>query len=162
MKEIMLTQGKVTVVDDEDYAYLSQWKWCAAKCRHIYKAARAIRDSKKQYTIYMHRVIMLAPRLIEVDHIDGDGLNNLRSNLRLCSDKENARNSKLPSTNTSGFKGVSYVRYRDEYRVRIGVDGIYHHLGYFKDPILAAQTYDMAAEKYFGEFAKTNKSLGLL
>lgn len=88
-KEIQLTQGKVTLVDDEDYEWLSQWKWCAKDGRNgnFY----AFRASKNKST-YMHRLILDTPKGKVTDHINGNGLDNRRINLRICSYRENSHN----------------------------------------------------------------------
>ncbi len=82
MKEIKLTQGMTTKVDDEDYEWLSQWKWFAKESRGGYYAARSIRHGKQVETIRMHRVIKKTPKGMETDHSDMDTLNNQRYNLQ--------------------------------------------------------------------------------
>ena len=93
---------------------------------------------------------------IFVDHIDGNPRNNRRENLRFASSAENARNMALKSSNTSGFKGVSYFRSRQKYRATIKVDYKQHHLGYYERAEDAARAYDEAARYFFGEFACVN------
>lgn len=94
MKEIKLTQGKVVLVDDEDYEYLNQFKWYALKNHRTYYAQRVIQNNYIKRTLKMHRVIMDTPCGLEVDHIDGDGLNNQKCNLRNCTFAENRKNRK--------------------------------------------------------------------
>jgi len=94
---IELTQGLVTVVDDCDYERLAVFNWCADRHGDAFYAIRAQRTpSGKWSKIYMHRVILAAPEGSEVDHMDLDGLNNVRSNLRLASRAENNRNQRMP------------------------------------------------------------------
>lgn len=147
-KQIELTQGQVAIVDDEDFEFLNQWKWFAQKDKNTFYAVRGF--GKR---IRMHRVIMNTPNDMQVDHIDGNGLNNTRANLRNCTVAENTRNRKKPSTNTSGYMGVfpSAKKWRAEI-----THGKKIHLGYFDNPVDAAHAYDQAAKEYFGEFAKTN------
>ena len=97
-----------------------------------------------------------------IDHIDGDKLNNNIENLRECTKSQNTYNSKLMCTNTSGYKGVSFIKEIKKYRVNMMINGKQKHLGYFENPIEAAKGYDKAAIEYHGEFAKTNKMLGFI
>jgi hypothetical protein len=98
MKEIQLTQGKVALVDDEDYEYLNQWKWCARKGKlGTFYAKRTVRNNitNTYKTIYMHRIILnITNRFIYVDHENHDGLDNQKSNIKACTPKENANNNR--------------------------------------------------------------------
>ena len=95
MKNIKLTKGKFAKVDDEDYEYLNQWKWYASHCPsgNIWYAQRSAYNNGKRKTIKMHRLIIDANKKNVVDHIDGNGLNNTKSNLHECSQRENVINS---------------------------------------------------------------------
>jgi hypothetical protein len=104
----------------------------------------------------MHRQILDAPEGVWVDHIDGDGLNNRKSNLRLCSAIENARNRRPRPNCRSRYKGISWHKRQKKWAVRIGKRGKGIHLGSFDDQIEAAVAYDRKAEKLFGEFAYLN------
>ena len=95
------------------------------------------------------------------DHADGSHGQDRLSNLRLCSKVENDRNQKLGLRNTSGFKGVCWHKPARKWRVQIVISSRKHHLGYFHTPEDAAEAYDAAALHYFGEFACTNRKLGL-
>lgn len=166
MKRIPLTQGKFTLVDNADYDWLNRYKWhtrsrdarCCYASRNIW-----ISNSKRRPTP-LHRVILNAPDGIEVDHINGDGLDNRRSNLRLCSRNENARNRRLNCNSKTGFKGVHLTRgnRKKPYRARIRLNGRRVVIGWYKTPEAAAQVYDLAALEHHGKFALTNKMLGLL
>lgn len=94
MKTIPLTQGQVALVDDEDYEYLMQWKWCAAWNGNTYYAFRGGKKEhgKKRQMIKMHRDLLDTPRGLEVDHLNGNGLDNRRCNIRNCTHKENMQN----------------------------------------------------------------------
>lgn len=151
-KLIPLTQGKFAIVDADDYDHLMQWKWfCSAwGC-----AARNARDE----TLLMHRVILSADKGFHVDHINGDPLNNSKSNLRLANHAQNQQNSKLRKNTTSKFKGVGWHKATRKWIAYIKVDYKHKHLGLFVDEKEAAQAYDAAALLYFGEFAATNEKL---
>ena len=120
--------------------------------------------SQNSKHLYLHRIIMDATKRTEiVDHINGNIYDNRRENLRIGNKSDNGSNLRhLPIHNTSGFKGVHYDKVNHKWRARIQVNGKHIHLGRFKDKIEAAKAYDEAAIKYFGEFACTNKDLGLL
>lgn len=100
-KEIQLTQGKVALVDDDWFDYLSQWKWFCDK--GIYAARSKRKDNGKQETIYMHAVVANTPKGMNTDHIDMNGLNNQSYNLRVCTKSQNMGNINRTKTNTSGY-----------------------------------------------------------
>jgi hypothetical protein len=94
---------------------------------------------------------------MEVDHVNGDGLDNRRSNLRVCTHAENARNqSSRTRMSTSRFRGVVWAKDRRKWRAMIGDNGRTVHLGNFTDEIEAAQAYDRAAREMYGAFARLN------
>jgi hypothetical protein len=157
-KEIILTQGKVAIIDDDDYEYLNQWKWFANNKNGKFYVVRNITVSKnKQSSIFMHRFIMKPNKGMIIDHLDGNPLNNQKSNLRICTHAENMRNSKISINNKSGYKGVSYQEDRNNYRAQIKFNNKKINIGDFIDPIDAARAYNAAALKYHGEFANLNK-----
>ena len=125
------------------------------KARKTWYAIRSGPRPQKE-TVLMHRQIMGAPSGTDVDHVDGDGLNCSRANMRVCLPTENRRNCRQYKNNTSGFKGVSFHRMTGKWRADIGVDGKQIGLGTFSSPLDAALAYDAAAKEYFGEFARTN------
>jgi hypothetical protein len=157
MKEILLTQGKVTLVDDWNFDWLNQWNWFTQTTASGPYAARNLpRVAGKQTRIYMHREIIAAPTGMLVDHRDGYGLNNQEFNIRAASDTENCRNRCISSRNTSGFKGVSWHARTKKWVASIRVLGELQYLGLFSCREKAALAYDAAARKYFGEFAVLN------
>lgn len=154
-KEINLSQGKVAIVDDADFAELSRSKWFVTANGY---AIRNIRTGLLKYTNEtMHRVIMNPPAGMDVDHINGNKLDNRRANLRICTRSQNLRNSAAHSDNASGFKGVSWFKPAQRWKARIWVDNKEKHLGYFDTPEAAALAYNEAAKKYHGEYARLNE-----
>ena len=154
MKEIPLTQGRVALVDDEDFNRLSVWKW-------YYHYGYAVRrePAGKQRTIFMHREVAHTPDGMQTDHINLNRLDNRRSNLRACTAAENKANEGLRSSNKSGYRGVCWSARDNKWRANIHVGGKFLSLGCFDRAIDAAVAYDTAAEAYFGDFAKTNNVL---
>ena len=104
MKEIKLTQGLVALVDDGDFEWLNRWKWYAQKNKKKYYASRNTWDKGKHNHISMHRLIVNVAPHEQVDHIDNDGLNNTRKNLRICNNSQNHAN--IEKNKGGGFKGV--------------------------------------------------------
>jgi len=159
MKEIPLTQGKVALVDDEDYEYLIQWKWYYLKNNYNSGiAVRSIYSSLLKRTtgcIRMSRELLKAPNGIEVDHINHDTLDNRRRNLRLATAQQNMRNRR-PQRHSSKYKGVSWNKRRQTWRVQITINRNMKTLGYFKSETEAATTYNKAAIELFGKFAWLN------
>lgn len=154
-KEIFLTQGKVALVDDADYEWLSQWKWAAWHRGRNWYAIRY--EGKKLHhnrMLFMHSEIMKPSEGMEIDHRDGDGLNNQRHNLRECTHAQNSRNRKRQINNTSGYIGVD--RSRGSWRARINFNGQRKHIHSGSDIEVAARAYDAKARELFGEFAKLN------
>jgi hypothetical protein len=160
VKHIPLSRGMTALVDNADYDWLNQWSWYAFKNSNRFYAVRNIQlPDGRRTTVYMHRAILTAPTGTEVDHQDGDGLNNQRSNLRLATHSQNCCNRGIPSTNTSGFKGVTWHKPSGKWRAYIKVDGYARNLGGFADINDAAAAYDTAALRYHQSFARTNASL---
>lgn len=149
-KSIPLSKGKFTLVDDEDFEKTNKYKW---HINNMY-AARTTWPSHKH--VYMHRYIMGVKAGQEVDHINGDKLDNRKENLRIASHSENGKNQVKPKNNTSGFKGVTRNKYKGNWIAQIKINGKHLSLGRFDDIQEAARAYDDAARKYFGEFAKLN------
>lgn len=147
MPEIQLTKGKVSTVSQQDYDELSKYSWYAKKDRNVWYACTVIGGKE----VRMHRKIMGIGSMI--DHINGDGLDNRRENLRACSNQQNQQNQHN-RINKTGFKGV-YVS-GDKYIAQIRANGKQLHLGRFMRAEEAAIAYDQAARKYFGSFAQLN------
>jgi hypothetical protein len=159
---IKLSDKASTVISAEDFCAVFGYRWRLVSPSKNYAAATEL-DSFGQYgVVLMHRVIMAAPKGLVVDHINGDTLDNRRSNLRLCTHAQNIRNRRVSKHSQSGLKGVEYDRKRKVWCARIAAFGNRIYLGSFDNPLDAASAYDAAAIKFHGEFAKTNKMLGLI
>ncbi len=160
MKEISLTQGYVAIVDNEDYEELMRHKWYAHRDSRTgtwYAQRNVPQGNGKQTTSPMHRVILGAGPGEEVDHRNGDGLDNRRSNVRLCTKAQNTANRrKRRDACSSRFKGVARHKATGKWRARIMCGGKPKYLGLFADEIEAARVYNAAALKHFREFALLN------
>jgi len=155
MKKIPLTQGRFILVDNDRFEYLNSFHWVAS----IGGYAQTQRMKNKVISrIRMHRMIMNAKKGERVDHINGNRLDNRVSNLRLCTNAENVRNSKIRSNNTTGYKGVYQHKSKsfNKFEAYIWVDYKKIILGYFKNKIDAAKAYNKGALKYHKEFAHLN------
>jgi hypothetical protein len=156
-RRITLTQGKYAIVDPDDYLRLSRYKWYAAKYEHTFYAVRNshFEFSRGRIKVKMHRDIIHPPAGFIVDHINHNGLDNRKANLRPATLAQNARNSRR-RRNRSGYKGVCFYQGRNKYRAIIWHNYKRIHLGYFDSKIAAARAYDTAAKKYHKEFAHLN------
>lgn len=157
MHLIPLTNGFSAIVDEEDIAFLLQWQWRAhGKFPQLYAVRDVwLPDVKKLPMILMHRVLCGCPTTYGVDHINGDGLDNRKANLRLCTSSLNQANRKRSVLNTSGFKGVTWNRSVGKWQATIKRDGKNFYLGVFDSPHAAHDEYKKAALSLFGEFAST-------
>jgi hypothetical protein len=144
-----IAAGRVALVDDEDFPLVSQYNWHASKRPHGSFYAR----SSNRRKIFMHRLITGWP---EVDHQNGDGLDNRRHNLRPATSAQNNRNRRPRPGSSSRFKGVRWERGRQRWRADIGIDGRYRTIGRFRDEETAARAYDAAALAAWGEYAWLN------
>lgn len=155
MKKIPLTQDKIAFVDSKDFLALNKYKWYAKKDRKTFYAVRKSPTvDGTRNMIYMHMVIMKTSKGKQTDHIDGNGLNNQRKNLRVCTSAENCRNSGKQVNNKSGYKGVSWFKSNKKWVAEIKVDKKRIYLGSFDDKLLAYAAYCRACIKYHGKFAK--------
>lgn len=156
MKSISLSRGKAALVDDVDFPTLCQFRWFLhVKKRKtfpdVFYAVRYGRNSKgKSATIFLHRQIMQPANGFQVDHIDHDGLNNQRVNLRVCTASQNGQNRRVRSRDLP--RGVSFHKWSKKFQARIHVNGKRAWLGLFQSPNDAAAAYNAASHKYHGEF----------
>lgn len=141
-------------LDDGDFNVFSKFKWQAHSHGLTFCATRSIRTETGRKTLYLHREIMKPKDEDEIDHKDLDGLNNQRSNLRLCSFSENMKNRRRQKSNTSGFKGVSWWNSQNKWTARVTVNGKRLFLGYFDCPKKAYERYCEEARRVHGEFAR--------
>jgi len=160
MKEIPLTQGYVAIVDDEDYERVSAYKWSSQVFNMkngpvLVYGIRCVKVGSSWTTMRLHRFILCAAKGKFIDHIDGDGLNNTRDNLRFCTRIENARNCRHRNE-TSQYRGVFWAKDRAKWRSKIKISGKQIDLGHFTDEKNAALAYDAAATRLYGDFARTN------
>ena len=155
-KKIELTKGKFTLIDDTDYEYLNQWRWYAWKNGNAFYAARMEGKRPFRKMILMHREIMKTPNRMVVDHVDMDGLNNTRTNLRNCTSSQNMRNTKVHSNNSSGYKGVYWDKLVGKWHAQISIDYKTIYIGIYDTIEDAARARDEAAKQYHGEFAVLN------
>jgi hypothetical protein len=147
-------------VDNEDAIEVNRHKWHIYKHKkdHIYYVQANVKKSDgKNSTIDLHRFLLRPDSGVFVDHIDGNGLNNCRSNLRKCSVSQNGQNSSTPKNNKSGFKGVSWCN-RDKYWVaHICIKGKRYNLGHFNSAEEGSVVYEAKAKELFGEFYRKTK-----
>lgn len=145
---ITLSRGLSAIVDADDYEHLSQWNWWVENSRGKLYAIRY--EDKKR--ICMHRLVNKTPKGLETDHINGDGLDNRKKNLRAATHKQNSRNRKPHNGGTSKFKGVHWSQGSKKWRAMIKIGEKLTSLGYFKCEIDACRAYEIAAQQAFGEF----------
>lgn len=151
MKQIPVKGGLFALVDDEDFERLSKMKWYLNSKRYAISKVKGV-------SILMHRYILdLNLASLEVDHVNGDGLDNRKANLRICTHAQNLMNQKTPVSNTSGYKGVHWHKGDKKWHARIYVNFKKIHIGSFNDAKAAAQAYNEAAILYYGEFARINQ-----
>lgn len=150
MKIIYLTSREHVLVDDDDYARLAAHRWCPSVNLHTTYAMRSVAGR----TIYMHREILQPDAAMHVDHIDGNGLNNQRANLRPATMAQNLANQRRRSDNTSGIKGVTWDRQTQMWRAQIHVHGKHVCLGRYRELDDARQARCHASARYFGELSR--------
>jgi hypothetical protein len=157
-RRIPLTQGKYTIVDPEDFERLNKHKWHAVKSGNTFYAIRCVGPAKKTTYIRMHREIIRPPGHLVVDHINHNGLDNRKANIRPATRSQNNFNRLIikRENSSSKYKGVAWKKDKKKWRARIHFNGEYKFLGYFKEEIHAAKAYDKAAKKYQKEFAVLN------
>lgn len=149
-------EGKFTLVDDEDFKRLNKHKW---NIRSDKKGQEYIRTRFRGEDLYLHRHLLNAPKGVDVDHVDGNRLNNQKSNLRLCTRQQNSFNSKKRKQ-LSGYRGAYFIpgRMKHPWVARYGYNYKTFNIGYFSTAIEAAKAYDMKVKELYGEFANLNFS----
>ena len=159
-RRIPLTQGKYAIVDSEDYERLNKYKWYASKGGSTFYAARCVWDpvNKRKRTIKMHREILNPPHPLVVDHINHNGLDNLKANLRPVTKSQNTINKACIKQKGahSKYHGVTWQKSINKWQAQIRINGIQTIIGYYNDETAAAKAYDTAAKKFHGDFAVLN------
>lgn len=156
-KHIPLTRGRFAIVDDEWFDKLSKHHWYCSNYGYAYR--RGPGGRKGSTLLSMHRTVLGLDNTgctSQIDHIDGNPLNNTVANLRVCSPSQNLHNRDKQKNNKSGFKGVYWATQVGRWLANITVNGKRHHLGTFFSPAEAAKAYDVAARELLGEFARLN------
>lgn len=138
MKYIQLSDGRQAIVDDEDYAELSKYKWSYSSKEY---AARNTKVDGKWTKVTMHRIVNNTPRGFETDHINRDKLDNRRSNLKTVTPTENRWNTGINANNTSGFRGVYWEKKASKWKAMCTSNRKQYWLGYFETAEEAAQAY---------------------
>jgi hypothetical protein len=154
--KIPLTQGKFAKVDPEDYLWLAQFRWHCKINKNAVYAVRTITLAGSSKRIYMHRLIMDTPPHLVCDHINHNGLENRKKNLRNCTLGQNNANSRSARNASSKYKGVSWNKKRKKWAAYIKKDSTQTRLGFFDCEADAAKAYDEAARIYHGQFAMLN------
>lgn len=157
--KLLLTKGHFAIVDADLFDYLSQWKWMVKKSRNLFYGGRKVRvENGFTKTMMLHRQIMglALDDKRRVDHIDGNGLNCTKANMRVCSQGENARNRHV-SLGSCKYKGVHWDKDAGKFRSVIMKEGKRFHIGRFDCEHEAAARYNEAAKELHGEFAALNQ-----
>lgn len=157
MKTIPLTKGYFAKVDDDDYERLAKIRWQVDVRKTMIIVKHGYSKDGRSHSLYMAREIMNAPKGKQVDHINGDTLDNRKSNLRICTNSENSKNRGKHSDNTSGYKGVKFdTRMGFGWIAQICVNYKRIYIGKYKTKEAAARAYNKAAKKHHGEYAVLN------
>lgn len=151
MKLIPLTKGKFAKVDDADFELLSKYKWYFVLKKPTARTGYAVHDFNKRH-VSMHRFLLNPPKEMDVDHINRDGLDNRRSNIRICTRSFNMANIAARGR----YKGVEKVKKYDKWFARIRLNGKRKYIGIFNTPEDAARAYNEVAKDFYGEFALLN------
>lgn len=162
MKKILLPNGMSALVDAEDYERVSRYGWhistglSSSGRRHVYVHAfwKGVSGNKR---IYLHRLVLGVYDKRRVDHINGDGLDNRKCNLRICTQHQNGGNARVwDKPKSSIYKGVYFMRKENKWAAQICLHRKNIRLGAYMTEEEAAIQYDKAAREHFGEFARTN------
>lgn len=155
--KIPLTRNFEALIDKQDFEIVRQYKWHTHESHkgYFYAVTNIRLSCGKRAILKMHRLLLgLHDRNVKVDHKDGNGLNNKRSNIRICTQGQNVLNTSVQKNNTTGLKGVSFSKKRNVYVARLMFNGEYKLCKQFKTAEEAYKAYCEAARKFHGEFAK--------
>ena len=161
MKLLPLTKDKFALVDDDDYYWLSQWNWFAVEIKNIWYARRSkkkgVLRSNEKYEIYLHRIVMKCSNInFVIDHLDKNGLNNQKENLRICTKSENNKHTSSHKNSSSQYLGVSYDKNRNKWSANLMNNGKRILFKRYNTEIEAAKAYDITAKTQFGVYANLN------
>jgi|LakMenEpi03Aug12_release.lakeMendotaPanAssembly.Ray.scaffolds.fasta_scaffold591655_1 hypothetical protein len=161
MKLLPLTKDKFALVDDDDYYWLSQWNWFAVEIKNTWYARRSkkkgILRSNEKYEIYLHRIVMRCSDIdFVIDHLDKNGLNNQKENLRICTKSENNKHTSSHKNSSSQYLGVSYDKNRNKWSANLMNNGKRILFKRYNTEIEAAKAYDITAKTQFGVYANLN------
>lgn len=155
MKKIKLTQNKYALVDNEDYGFLNKFSWRYNSSEGYARTNFAVNIGKRK-DVGMHRLVINPFTEYQIDHINGNKLDNRKQNLRVCTQKENIFNRKPLHNKSSKYKGVGFYKRTKQWQARITINGKLIHLGMFSTEKEAALVYNKAAKKFFGKHAWLN------
>lgn len=160
-KKVKLSNGMEALVDEEDYDFINQYRWYGLlgyAAHGFYTLGSSSKEKPHGIvrTYYMHQLILKAPKGFQVDHINGNRLDNRKSNLRICTPGQNIINKSKQTNNTSNYKGVTRQKASRKWQAIIGFNRRKLHLGFYQNKIHAAMAYDMAAKDLHGEFVNLN------
>lgn len=153
---IPLSEDKFVLIDEEDYGLISQYTWHPFQGGHTWYAVSYVNRCGIRQKFRMHRVLLNAPAKLQVDHINGNGLDNRRSNIRLATKVQNGWNRGKRAHSTSCFKGVTHRSDSGKWSAKIQQNNVVYRLGVFETEVEAARVYDDTARKLFGEYARLN------
>jgi hypothetical protein len=158
-RKIKLTQGRIAIVDDADFAFLNQWSWQVSKKGYAVRSVHLgkIAGRYKKTAAIMHRILTAAPHYLQVDHINGNKVDNRKANLRLCTNGQNKQNGAGYKNSTSKYRGVSWHSGMRQWYAQIQKDKRKYTIGWFENEVDAAKAYNRRASKLFGEFARLNE-----
>ena len=161
MRQIELTQGKVALVDDEDYEYLNKYSWHLTPKLYVRRFRK--HPLPKPRNVFMHRQVLgiqFKSTKMQTDHINHNKLDNRKGNLRICTASQNQWNRRVGNVGRSRYKGVAFLKNKNvrPWQAQISVGNKRIYLGQFDSELLAAKVYDKSAIEHFGEFALTNFS----
>lgn len=152
MVEIKLKNGTCILIDDDDFEKVSKFKWHVSKIKYAHYAVSRINGK----TVYLHRLVMDAPKGTYVDHINMNGLDCRKENLRLCTNSQNMHNRGAQKNSKSGVKGVSWSKNKNKWVVHLTVDKKTRHLGFFTNIDAARKRYEEESKRIVGEFFREN------
>lgn len=153
---ILLNQGKVALVDAEDYERVNSFTWHVKTRKYTWYAMRIVHGPDGNHQVLLHRFILDALPGVEIDHKNMDGLDCRKANLRPATHGQNGANRRKESGHSSMFKGVRWSKDKRKWRVEIQSNSKQSHVGYFENELVAAKAYDSAAIRVHGEFAQLN------